>query len=134
MEEIPSLKAINVLLASSFVFVNALISVYFKLGIETKILISALRCVVQLLMMGQLLQPIFDNKDPYLIGGMCLLLLIIAVLEVYYSRVVFRHDLMIWSIFTCIGISVFTIAFLGNAFAIKTDPWYRPTQFIPVLG
>lgn len=108
-EEIPSLSSVNVLIASSFVLVNALISVYFGLGMEAKIIISALRCVVQLVIMGQLLEPIFDNQNPYLIGLMSIFLLVLAVIEVYYSRVRFRHHLMIWSIFCSIGISVFTI-------------------------
>jgi hypothetical protein len=92
--------------------------------------------------MGKLLQPIFDDQDPYLIALMSILLLVIAVAELYYSRVMYRHELMLWSVLFSIGISVFTIgklhylivAFLGNAFAINTDPWYKPTQYIPVLG
>jgi ABC-type iron transport system FetAB permease component len=114
--DIPSLTAVNVLIASSFVLVNALISLIFGLGMEGKILVSASRCVVQLVIMGQFLQPIFDNQDPILIGLMSILLLILAVCEVYFSRVAYRHDLMLWSVFGSIGISVFTI---GNLISLN---------------
>lgn len=114
-KEIPSLSEINVFIASSFVLVNALISVYFGLGIEFKIIVSAIRCVIQLTVMGQLLQPIFDNQNPYLITLMSVFLLIIAVVEVYHTRVRYRHDLMLWSIFCSIGISVFTIGIVLEA-------------------
>ena len=108
-KEIPSLSEFNVLIASSFVFINALISMYFGLGIEFKIIVSAVRCVIQLMIMGQLLQPIFDNQNPYLITLMSVFLLLLAVLEVYHTRVQYRHHLMLYSIFFSIGISVFTI-------------------------
>eukprot|EP00842_Homolaphlyctis_polyrhiza_P003100 jgi/Hompol1/3791/HPOL_001679-RA len=114
--------------------VNGLVSLYFGLGLEVDILVSAVRCVVQLTILGYVLQPIFDINSPLLVFGFALLLATIAVAEVIWGRSSYQHHFMTISVFVSIVGSTFLTAFIGNAFAIKADPWYSARQFIPTLG
>ncbi|KAJ3015704.1 hypothetical protein HKX48_004429 [Thoreauomyces humboldtii] len=132
--DIPSLTYKNVAVASSFIFANALFSRAFGLGLEGTLIIAAARAVVQLTVMGQILQPVFQNENPWFVAGLAGLLASISVLEVYFNKTRHRHDWMFLTVaFSIVG-SVGLVSFLGNAFAFGAEPWWRPRNYIPTLG
>ena len=88
---------------------QALISLFFGLGLESKLLISSIRCVIQLSIMGQILEPIFENESPLRVAALSLCLVLISVLEVYFSRAVHRHRFMFTSVLVSISVSVFAV-------------------------
>jgi ABC-type iron transport system FetAB permease component len=85
-------------------------------------------------MMGFVLDPIFNHPYPPLIFFISFTFVLLAVMEIYLSRVSHHHSGMLTSLIISLVMSVFTIGFLGNAFAIQIKPFYKATQFIPILG
>nr|KAJ3423314.1 hypothetical protein HK105_006115 [Polyrhizophydium stewartii] len=124
----------NVGIASLLLLVNGALSLYFGLGLETSIAVAAVRCVVQLSILGYVLKPVFEMDSPLLVLAMALALAIIAVCEVVWARTPYRHNLMFVTVFVSILGSTMLVAFLGNAYAIRAEPWYSPREFIPTLG
>ena len=59
----------NVCLGLAFIFFNAIISSALNLGVGSSLVTSAFRCVVQLAIMGLVLQRIFETNNPWAVGG-----------------------------------------------------------------
>lgn len=60
----------NVALALSFVLFDTAVSAFYRLGISSSLLTAALRCIVQLSIMGLVLQNIFETKSPWGVAGL----------------------------------------------------------------
>ncbi|KAL5040544.1 hypothetical protein BDV3_006641 [Batrachochytrium dendrobatidis] len=124
----------NVAIASLMLIINGLISMYFGLGLEITIFISALRCVVQLTILGYILKPIFDIDSPFFVLALAALLAIISASEIVWGRTPYRHQFMFLSVLLSIASSTFIISWIGNAYAIRADQWLSARQFIPTMG
>lgn len=126
----------NVAFAACFIFVNGLVSIWFGLGLESEYLISALRCVIQLSILGQVLQPVLERGDqqPLFTFGLAGLLMLLAVIEVVFnkSKITFKHIFPVTLI--SIVLSTGTVSFLGIRFALGAVPFYSARRFIPMLG
>ncbi|TPX59550.1 hypothetical protein PhCBS80983_g02432 [Powellomyces hirtus] len=124
----------NVATAATLILGNALVSMLFGLGLERTLIVSAIRCVVQLTIMGQILQPVFEKENPWFVAGLSALLIMISVLEIYFNRTKHRHDYMFATVLFSMVLSVVLTSAIGNAFAIRADPWWRPRTYIPTMG
>ena len=72
------LTAFQVGLASSLILVNGLVSIILRLGMERSLLIAAVRTVVQLLLVGSLLEWIFRVERWYVVLAMAALMTVVA--------------------------------------------------------
>lgn len=59
----------NVALGFSFILFNAVISTSLNLGVGSSLVTSALRCIIQLAIMGLLLQRVFETNNPWAVAG-----------------------------------------------------------------
>jgi len=59
----------NLMIASAFILFNTLISNILKIGIGTSLLVSAIRCVVQLTVVATILQQVFAAEDKWAVAG-----------------------------------------------------------------
>lgn len=59
----------NVALAFCFIALNAGISKIYNLGIGVALVTAAVRCVVQLALVGLLLQSVFESNSPWAVAG-----------------------------------------------------------------
>ncbi len=123
----------DLLIASMLVAGSALISIRLKLGLEKSLSIAALRCVVQLGMVGFVLQKVFGIHHPLPVILWLLLMLVMAGREAvrrskwYYGGI--RIDTMLTMAF-----SAFTVGTIVTQAVVGTTPWYDPQYVIPVLG
>ncbi|KAI9197377.1 uncharacterized protein BJ171DRAFT_520104 [Polychytrium aggregatum] len=124
----------NVAIASTLLFVNGLISLWFGLGLERTLLVSALRCIVQLTIMGYVLEPIFSNDGPLFVFPFAFLLMFVSAIEIVYNKSKFRHDWMFGSVLFSMVLSTGMVNYIGNAYAIGAAPWFGAREFIPTLG
>ncbi|MCP3660920.1 MAG: iron export ABC transporter permease subunit FetB [Gammaproteobacteria bacterium] len=113
----------------------AAISWRFSLGIESRLLISALRTVIQLSLIGLVLKQIFSQNHPLIIGLLCFIMLAIAGYEVMARQKRrftggWGYSIGALSMF----ISTFSITLLALHLVIGVDPWYTPQYLIPLLG
>ncbi|WP_347986285.1 iron export ABC transporter permease subunit FetB [Methylomonas sp. AM2-LC] len=127
------LSYLQVLLAASLVVVNGILSLYLKLGMERLLFISALRTVVQLLLIGFVLQWVFTHNQWYLSLSIIVVMTVVAGYTAA-SRSQFHYPGMrLHSI-----ISIWGSAWLVTGFAVfgilKLIPWYLPQYLIPLLG
>lgn len=60
----------NVALALSFVLFDAVVSSFYRLGISSSLITAALRCIIQLTVMGLVLEKIFETRSPWGVAGL----------------------------------------------------------------
>ncbi|KAJ3170496.1 hypothetical protein HDU87_008729 [Geranomyces variabilis] len=124
----------NVAIASTLILSNIFLSLLFGLGLEKQLIVAATRCLVQLTIMGHILQPVFDKESPLFVAMLTLLLISIAILEISFNRTKFRHDYMVSTVALSTITAVLLTSFVGNALAFGASPWYRPRTYIPTVG
>ena len=76
-----ALSWLDLALAASLIGINALVSIWLRLAIEKRLLIASLRTVVQLVLLGYVLVPVFRWHSPLLVGAICALMVVMAARE-----------------------------------------------------
>ncbi|CAG8458872.1 23113_t:CDS:2 [Rhizophagus irregularis] len=72
-------------IASTFIIINSVISISFGLNLGTSLFVSAVRCVVQLTLMGLVLEDVFKAQNPYIVFAMILSTMIIGTIGSRFS-------------------------------------------------
>ncbi|MEE2707372.1 MAG: iron export ABC transporter permease subunit FetB [Planctomycetota bacterium] len=128
------LSYLQIALAALLILVNGVISMVLRLGLERSLIVASLRTVVQLLLIGFVLQWVFQVK----LWTTVLALLIIMTLVAGVTAVgrAERRYRAIW--FDTI-ISIWTSSWLVTAFGLfvviqDLEHWYQPQYTIPLLG
>jgi putative ABC transport system permease protein len=130
-----SLSYWDLALAATMVLVHAALSVALSLGLGRQIAIAAVRMVVQLGLLGLVLEFLFTHVSPWLTALAALIMIGFAGREAVARQG--RKFLGLW------GYGIGTTAMLAAAtlvttFALTTqvqpDPWYDPRYAIPLLG
>ena len=75
MYNIP-LSALGV--AAALILVNALVSLVLRLGLERRLLLAAVRTVVQLAILGLILKSVFEHDHPLILGAVLLFMTTVA--------------------------------------------------------
>jgi putative ABC transport system permease protein len=106
-----------------------------RLGITRNLLIAALRTVIQLALIGLVLEALFASSGFYWIALMAVVMLLVAGREVVARQ---GRRLQGWWAFG-IGtgsmfVSSFSVTVLALSVVIGPDPWYTPQYAIPLLG
>lgn len=125
----------QLLLAVGLVILLSLLAHLARLGISRSLLLAALRTVVQLALIGLVLEVLFAVSSLVWVGLMALVMLLLAGREVTVRQ---RRRLTGgWtygiSAFSML-ISSFALAIVTLALLIGPDPWYMPQYAIPLLG
>ncbi|KAJ2632898.1 hypothetical protein H4R22_000895 [Coemansia sp. RSA 1290] len=124
----------NVGIAALLLGINIVLSLWFRLGLSTSLLVSASRCVIQLTALGLILKEIFLTENPIYIFGMTLVLGMLAAFEVTYWRSKYQFPWMYTSTLVSITGSALLVALFGNAYALNMSPAYTAVKFIPTIG
>lgn len=124
----------NVGISASFLVLNVLLSAKLELQLSREIIVAAIRCVVQLTILSEILTPVLNEDNIYMVFGLTLLQSIISVAEIMYVRATFKHDMMVYTVFGSTFLGSAIVALLGNAYAIGSVPFYASREFIPTFG
>ncbi|KAL1917020.1 uncharacterized protein VTP21DRAFT_5218 [Calcarisporiella thermophila] len=124
----------NVGFASLFILVNVAVSLYFQLHLEKMLLVAAIRCVLQLTMMGLILENVFSTENPLIVLLMAVVLVFLGACEVVFNKTKRRFVGMFPIVILSMGFSGLAIAILGTRFAMGQQPIFQPTSFIPIVG
>jgi putative ABC transport system permease protein len=119
----------SLLISSSLVLVSLLFSYFQKLKLEKEIIISVARAIVQLIIVGYLLNYIFGFKSPIFTTLLLLFMSFNAAYNAAKRGKGIKNGLSISFISISIG-TIATLAILVFSGAIK----YEPYQIIPVSG
>lgn len=88
----PPLGVLNMLAAALALVVPLAVSSALHLGIEWKMVVSSVRCAVQLTVLGYILKPVFDANNPYVVVLFIALMVTAAAGEACTSRLAYVYD------------------------------------------
>lgn len=122
-------------LAATLLVLNAGLSLVLQLGLERRLLIAALRMVVQLFLVGLVLKTLFALVSPWLT------LLALLAMGLFAGReIMARQDRRLrgWWGYGLGTLTMMTAGALITLMALTTqigaDPWYDPRYAIPLFG
>ncbi|MFP6668505.1 MAG: iron export ABC transporter permease subunit FetB [Pirellulales bacterium] len=128
------LSYLQIALAALLILVNGVISMVLRLGLERSLVVASLRTVVQLLLIGSVLQWVFQVELWTTV--LALLIIMTLVAGVTAAGRAQRRYRAIW--FDTI-ISIWASSWLVTAFGLfvviqDLEHWYQPQYTIPLLG
>ncbi|MFM9938517.1 MAG: ABC transporter permease [Hyphomicrobiaceae bacterium] len=135
MSTLVPLSMADLILAAVFVLANGVLSVVYGLGIERRLIVAALRMVVQLAAIGFVLKLVFQQSSP--LWTMLIALVMIGVagwesLARQTHRIKGPGALALGSA-TLLAVGLLSTLYVTTA-VIGSEPWYAPRVFLPILG
>ncbi|CEG83224.1 hypothetical protein RMATCC62417_17184 [Rhizopus microsporus] len=124
----------NVAEASVFVFIAALISLIFRIKLEFSLILSGIRCVIQLSLMGLILDDVLKTKHMSVIIIMSTVLVLLASYETVFNRTKKSFKRMFPIMFIILLTSNLLITYVGTAVVLQAEPFWDPPTFVPVIG
>jgi len=124
----------NVGLGFSFILFDVVLSSTMGLGIERSLFTAAVRCVIQLAVVGVILQQVFATNNPWGVAGIVLLLNLLGTVEIVANKSKRRYSHMFPSVLIGMLGSTIPISIIGTRFAMSVQPFWDPIQYIPVVG
>jgi len=125
----------DIALAASLILVNAGLSLAFRLGLEKRLLVAAVRMVVQLTLVGLVLKALFAAASPWLTIAVALVMVAFAGRESIARQD--RSFAGFWSYgigtaSMCVAALIVTLFAVTTQF--ETRSWFDPRYAIPLLG
>jgi putative ABC transport system permease protein len=128
-----AISYLQVALATSLILINSALSALLRLGLGRRLLLAALCCVVQLLLIGLVLEWVFRLNRWYLVLALMFLMTLVAGVSAIRRTHVRYPGIWVTSI-----VSVWASSWLMAAIAlfaiVPVKPWYSPQFAIPFLG
>jgi putative ABC transport system permease protein len=122
-------------LAALLVLALGAVTALARLGMTRSLLVAAARTVIQLALIGLVLETLFALEGPLWVALMGVVMLLAAGREVMARQ---KHRLVGGWAFGIGTVSMFVSAFsvtvLALTVVIGPEPWYRPQYAIPLLG
>ncbi|KAI0248908.1 UPF0014-domain-containing protein [Lactifluus subvellereus] len=118
----------------AFITMNIALSQALQLRIGASLTIAALRCVVQLTFVATVLQRVFAAQNMWAVGGIALLLNTLGTFETVVIKAERRCRHMFPAVLAAMLVSTIPTSILGARFAMGIVPFWRPEQYIPVVG
>ncbi len=128
-----SISAGQLALAASLLLVNAGLSWWLSLGLGRKLVVAALRTVVQLTLLGYVLVPVFEVAHPALTLAVGMTMVVLASFE-GLKRVGFRYRGSRVDSFVALLVASSVTTWFGTALVVSVEPWWTPRYLIPLLG
>lgn len=127
------ISAWQLLVAAGLMLVNVALSLRLRLGLAREVLVAGARMVVQLLLVGLILDWVFALRTPLPVVAIGLVMTALAG-QAAVSRVQQRYAEVYLDAF----VAVFGSSFLLTGFAlvavVRVRPWFEPQYAIPILG
>ena len=120
-------------LAALLILFNAAISIRLRLGLEKMLFLSALRCVLQLLLLGIVLRWVFEAESPWIICGIMLGMACLAGYEAA-RRTGYRLKRMLPMTLVVMLVASLSITLFATQGVLGVSPWYEARYLIPILG
>ena len=130
-----TLTAFDLSLAALLVIALAGLTVWARMGLGRSLLIAGVRTVVQLLLVGLILQTLFDHAQLGWVALMAVVMLAIAGYEVMARQQ--RRFAGFWGYgigAATMFVSAFAVTVLALVTMVGPTPWWEPQYAIPLLG
>ena len=125
----------DIVIAASLILLDAGASIVFRLALHRQIVIAAIRCTVQLLLVGFILKTVFAIDTPALTLLVILVMVTIAGREVAArpERRLVRYGNQIAGL-SAVALATVVTAGIALLTAIRPHPWYEARYAIPLAG
>jgi len=120
-------------LATVLILVNLPISIALRLGLTASLALATLRVVVQLLLIGFVLEWLFTQDNPLLILTISLIMTAVAGISAV-NRTKHRFVGIYWNSLLSVLVSAALVTGLAMGGIVQVEPWYDPQYLIPLLG
>ncbi len=130
----PTVGASELAIAAALVLLNATLSLFLQVGLGREILVAAARAVVQLLLVGLVLQTVFHLQSPWLVAAVLLAMFASASYEILSRQE--RRFVGLWRVGIGAGTTLLATLFVTGfaLLALRPDPWFSPQIVIPLVG
>ncbi len=134
MDDYLQLTLLQVGFATLLILVNGAISVALGLGLGRSLAIASVRTVVQLSMIGLVLEWVFRRNQISIVAGAVIFMTVVAGwtaisrLQRTYRGIWINTLLSMWISSWTVGVYALLLIFRG------IEPWYQPQYVIPILG
>ncbi|PNV66961.1 ABC transporter permease [Enteroscipio rubneri] len=132
-ESVVDIGYIELFAASALMLVAGLVSWKLELGQTRRIVVSSVRCFVQLLAAGFLLTYLFEFQTWWLVL-LVLAAMVIAATQIATARVKNRVPGLSGAVFVSLFVSSFAVGFIVVEGIVHAEPWYSARQLVPIVG
>jgi len=132
-EGVIALGPAQLAIAALLVVSAGLLSVVLRLGLERRLAIAALRTVVQLGLVGLILERVFALGAPWLVVAIVTLMIVFAAREAVARSG--RRYRGIWiDAWLAMAVTSLVVGGVVTQTVVGVAPWYDPQYVIPLLG
>ncbi|MDM8564564.1 iron export ABC transporter permease subunit FetB [Candidatus Halobeggiatoa sp. HSG11] len=124
---------LELLLATSFIIIAGVISVFMSLGLLRSLVIATLRTYLQLIALGLALTWIFTTNSVWIVLGVFLFMILMTA-QILLKRVRHKPSNLYLPTVSAVFISGVTVAFSVTGLIVQVDPWYDPRYFLTMGG
>ena len=133
MDTLIQLDGIDLVLALGMVAIAIGLSIWQQLGLAGQLALAAGRTILQLLVVGVLLETIFAWKNPWIVLSTIALMLTIAAI-VARNRIDKRLTRLLPLVWGSLWLSTVLVLAYTTFLAIRPPVWYDPQYLIPLAG
>lgn len=123
----------QIALATLFVLFVGAVSIRLSLGLEKDLVWGSIRTYVQLFAIGYLLTWIFEVRNPWIVMGWLLVMILFAT-RIALKRIPDDTWLTRWSTFLSLVVTTLVVTFTVTGVIVGVEPWYRPQYVLPLAG
>ena len=130
-----ALDDLDLALAALLVVLNGGLSLALQLGLARQLAIATLRMIVQLLLVGLVLEVLFSLVSPLWTGLAALAMLLFAGREIMARQE--RRLTGFWAYglgTSCMLVAATLVTMFALVVQVSPDPWYHPRYSLPLLG
>jgi len=120
-------------LAAVLLLVNLGLSAWLRLGLERSLFVAAVRMVVQLLLVGLVLQFVFALNRPLPVLGIALVMAALAGVAAV-NRTRRRFPGVMWHSLLTVVTAAFLVTGASLLGILRVRPWFEAQYAIPLLG
>jgi putative ABC transport system permease protein len=125
--------ALRLAIATLLVVAAGLVSIGLRLGVERRLAVAAARTVIQLGLIGVILERVFALESALLVVALILLMTLFAAREavVRSSR---RYPWIFADAWLAMAVSCLFVGGMVTQAVVGVRPWYDPQYVIPLIG
>ena len=123
----------QVALAASLILVNGLLSLVLRLDLHRRLAVAAVRAVVQLLLVGVVLQWVFGLRHWLPVMGLSIVMVSVAAIAAV-QRTQRRYPGIWLDSLIAIWLSSWLVTAVAVVAIVDVEPWFEPQYGIPLLG
>ena len=120
-------------IATFLIVAAGIVSLVLRLGVERRLAVAAVRTVIQLGLLGLILERIFAIRNPWLVVGLLLLMTVFAAREAV-GRASRSYRGILADAWLTMAATCFLVGGIVTQVVVGVAPWYDPQYVIPLLG